>query len=438
MPNLRELRQRGPVPDVDQLLEDLLSAVARRHTSGKVHGALGPEAIRVTGHQIRLVPAKLDPDYAAPELEDGHAAAMAQDVYSVGATAWFLLTGGDPGSAPPRALKGYGWLDGFVEELTAPLDRRPLNGGLALERLRALRPGSSPSRRAPLVAAAAVLLVGLGGAVAWVISSQPVQTPTTPALLQPQAPDQVGCRDDKAQGVFVEALTAWQSCRFVSSNALYEGATEGSPSQLACREERIAAIAPHLAELKRVEADLDLGACHWARGKLDALEGFDRGPGCEAWLTACEEQELPVRQAQVKMSEARLDAALRSPIVTGTSFRGVPEDPWLWDIAVEGGWIAFFAQLEALLASQDQKNVAAATAMIGYLIAVCDAVGNESQNTLWSSRYLVFDDHGQCVHRLPTADAREVSRRLKSAQVSQDQQELVSAVEYLFSRLQDC
>ncbi len=440
MPNLREIRQKGPVPKVGDLLERLLIVLAQRHAEGRVHGSLCPEAIRLTGKEIRLVPAAEDPDYAAPELREGHGAAMAQDVYAVGAVAWFLLTGGDPGSAPPRDLHGYGWLDGLVSELTAPLDRRPLNASEALKRLRAARPESTGSSSgALLLVVVGVLLVaglvGLAGTAAVLLWDEDSTEPKE--QLQAQGPDSVRCNDTKAEGPLLEAAQAWKTCRFVTAHALYEANSQARPAVLACREERLAAAGPHLATLKRVESDLDIGACHWARGKLESTS-FEAGPECLAWLESCEAKELPLRQAEVARSEAKLNAQLKSPFVTEVRFRQVPDDQWVWDIVVEGGWLAFFAQLEGLLASQGNDNLTAATAMIGYLTAICDAVGTESQNTLWSSRYLVFEDHGQCTHRLPTADAREVSRRLKSAQASGDQEELVSAVEYLFSRLQDC
>ena len=439
MPNLRELRQKGPVPDVGGLVERLLIVLAKRHDDGRVHGSLCPEAIRVTGKQLRLVPATEDPDYAAPELREGHVAAMAQDVYAVGAVAWFLLTGADPGAAPPRELHGYGWLDGLVTELTAPLDRRPLNASDALKRLRAARPASPRSARGALLLVTAGLLGALGFAgaagTAWVLWEE---EPPEPEHLEAQGPNEVRCNDAKAEGPFLEAAQAWQSCRFATAHALYEANSTARPAVLACREERLAAAGPHLPTLKRVESDLAIGACHWGRGKLESVVAFEAGPDCRAWLDTCEAQELPLRQAEVARSEAKLNAQLRSPFVTEVRFRQVPDDPWVWDIVVEGGWLAFFVQLEGLLASQGNDNLTAATAMIGFFTAICDAVGTESQNTLWSSRYLVFEDHGQCTHRLRTADAREVSRRLKAAQATGDQEELVSAVEFLFSQLQDC
>jgi hypothetical protein len=428
--NLRETRLQGPVPDIDALLEAVLLELARRHALDRVHGNLGPEAIARKQGGVRFLPAAADPNFRAPELEDGHDAAKAQDVYAVGATASFLLTGADP-TSPPRPLHGYGWLDGLVGELTADLDKRPLNGQAALDRFRALRPRPK-SRRAPLLLG---LLVVAGGALA-VLSLPEEEEPEPAPVLEPQAPEVITCKDAKAEGDLMLAAQAWQSCRFATAHTLYENNPEAAVSVLACRTERMAAAAPHLDALKRVEEDLVLGSCHWARGKLDALD-FAVSEGCLTTLELCEAEELPLRQAEVKLSEAKLNAALKSPMVTEVRFRNLA-DPWIWDIVVEGGWTAFFEQLKTLMTSKEQKDVAAATGMIGYFTAVCTAVGNESQTTGWSSRHIVFEDGGQCVERLPTADAREVSRRLDAAKASQDQQELISAVEYLFSRLQDC
>ena len=430
MANLRQLRRRGPLKRPDELLEQMLTALAARHRQGEVHGGLCPEAVEVAADgSLSLQSTGRDADFRAPELEKGHAPAMAQDVYAAGAVAWFLLTGSDP-SRPPRPLHGYGWLDAVVAELTAPLDQRPLNAEEALKRLQALKP--HPTNRAPFVLAAAL---ALGGLALFLAADRDEAPEPEPEVLEPKAPDSIRCKDAKAEGPHLEAAQAWQTCRFAEAHDLYVAHPDASPSVLACRTERMAAAEPHLTTFKKVEADLDRGACHWARLKLEALD-FTVNPGCLTTLELCEEQELPIRQAEVALSEAKLKAQLTSPLVTDLSFRPL-SDPWTWDIVVEGGWVAFFEQLETLRTSGDPEDVNLASGMLGYFTAVCATIGYESANTLWTSRDIVFQDT-QCVHRLPTADAREVARRLEEAVESNNQGDLVLAVQYLFSRLKDC
>jgi len=430
MANLRQLRQRGPLKQPGDLLEQMLNALAARHRQGEVHGGLCPEAIDVAadGH-LTLRSTGRDADFRAPELEKGHAPAMAQDVYAAGAVAWFMLTGSDP-SRPPRPLHGYGWLDALVAELTAPLERRPLNAEDALKRLQALRP--RPTNRAPFVLAAAMALAGI---VLFVTAPEDDEPTPQPEVLQPMAPESVRCKDAKAEGPHLEAAQAWQTCRFATAHQLYVDHPDASPSVLACRTERMAATQPHLSTFEKVEGDLDRGTCHWARLKLEALD-FTVNQGCLTTLELCEEQELPIRQAEVAMSEAKLKAQLSNPLVTDVTFRPL-SDPWTWDIVVEGNWVAFFDQLESLKTSGDPKDANLAGGMLGYFTALCATIGYESANTMWTSRDIVFQDR-QCVHRLPTADARKVARRLEDAVESSDQGALILAVQYVFSRLKDC
>ena len=430
MANLRQLRQRGPLKRPDDLLEQLLSVLATKHRQGQVHGGLCPEAIEIAADgRLSLRSTGRDADFRAPELETGHAPAMAQDVYAAGAVAWFMLTGSDP-TRPPRPLHGYGWLDAAVTELTAPLDRRPLNAEDALKRVQALRP--RPVNRAPFILAAAMALAGV---VLFVTAPDKKAPDPEPEVLQPQAPESVRCKDAKAKGPHLEAAQAWQTCRFAQAHDLYVAHPDASPSVLACRTERMAAAQPHLATFRRVEADLDRGACHWGRLKLEALD-FTVDPGCLTTLDLCEEQELPIRQAEVSVSEAKLKAQLSNPLVTDVTFRSLA-DPWTWDIVVQGGWKAFFEQLDTLKTSGDPNDANLAGGMLGYFTALCATIGYESANTMWTSRDIVFQD-GQCVHRLPTADAREVARRLEDAVESNDQTALMLAVQYVFSRLKDC
>ena len=78
MANLRQLRQRGPLKRPGELLEQMLTALAARHRQGEVHGGLCPEAVEVAADgSLSLKSTGRDADFRAPELEKGHAPAMA-------------------------------------------------------------------------------------------------------------------------------------------------------------------------------------------------------------------------------------------------------------------------------------------------------------------------------------------------------------------------
>jgi serine/threonine protein kinase/tetratricopeptide (TPR) repeat protein len=102
-----ELRQPLTI-QLDHLVQ-LLRALAYLHRHRVVFGALAPEAVLVTGNQVKLVPLGVAVDtgrarvaYAAPEIARGGAASAAADLYAFGVLAYEILASNHPFGGAPR------------------------------------------------------------------------------------------------------------------------------------------------------------------------------------------------------------------------------------------------------------------------------------------------------------------------------------------------
>jgi serine/threonine-protein kinase len=121
--DLRRVVNRGrlPLAEAASLLAQTAGALAAVHAAGVVHRDLKPENVLVTGSPSRRKALLTDfgiaravdgatqatellctPAYVAPELLDGTAPLPAADVYSLGVTAYELLTGQRPFRAEHR------------------------------------------------------------------------------------------------------------------------------------------------------------------------------------------------------------------------------------------------------------------------------------------------------------------------------------------------
>ncbi len=87
---------RIPVSEALRYSMMLADALRRLHESGRVHGAVSPSAINLTGTAIELMPAPpIDSAtaYKSPEVLDGHPADARSDIFSFGAVVYELLSG---------------------------------------------------------------------------------------------------------------------------------------------------------------------------------------------------------------------------------------------------------------------------------------------------------------------------------------------------------
>ncbi|MCU1536241.1 MAG: serine/threonine protein kinase, partial [Humibacillus sp.] len=103
--------------EVVTVVTPLCEAVATLHAAGGLHGDISPSNVMVTAEgkpllldlgAARLAGAPVDapvhgtPGYVAPEVREGLAPGEASDVFSLGALAWFCLTGN---GAPDTVLR---------------------------------------------------------------------------------------------------------------------------------------------------------------------------------------------------------------------------------------------------------------------------------------------------------------------------------------------
>lgn len=107
------VRRRGPLPgaEVERMVREIGSALGYAHARGVVHRDITPENVLVERESGRALLVDFGlaqlgedgagmvagtPGYVAPEVIRGDPAASASDLYALGATAWFALTGAPP------------------------------------------------------------------------------------------------------------------------------------------------------------------------------------------------------------------------------------------------------------------------------------------------------------------------------------------------------
>ena len=169
--------QRGPWSsgEVEHFLTVLLRNLAQLHAVGIIHRDLKPQNIKATPNgrcaymvldfgiakqgSITLIKAA-SPDFAPPEQRDGYPTDERADLYSVAATAYYVLTGITPFQAmlraggrlpPPRqvvpAVPHYIETT-LMQMLQADPNDRPANAAAALALLRQIPPPQSQARHA--------------------------------------------------------------------------------------------------------------------------------------------------------------------------------------------------------------------------------------------------------------------------------------------------
>ena len=139
--------------EVVTVVTPLCEAVAALHGAGGLHGDISPSNVMVTAvgkpllldlGAARLAGSPVDapvfgtPGFVAPEVRQGFAPTEASDVFSLGALAWFCLTGnGAPDTMlrlDPEVIRSHVGAD-FAELIGACIDpdpsRRPPSSGLA-------------------------------------------------------------------------------------------------------------------------------------------------------------------------------------------------------------------------------------------------------------------------------------------------------------------
>lgn len=193
--------REGPVAFVDvlDLAADLSDELADRHERGEAHGRVGPAAcVRRRGEAWLLAPPAVVPDVAparAPELPPGSEPTPAADVFALGATLLYALTGEDlAGDGPAATTGGEEPLSDslpevmarFLGSVRACLAADPASRPTALEVLATVEGirGGPPRPRVlppPPAVAAAAAVAGFGpGADA---ASPPVPEGATPVVI---------------------------------------------------------------------------------------------------------------------------------------------------------------------------------------------------------------------------------------------------------------
>jgi len=139
------------------VIAEVAATLAALHDAAFVHGDLKPEHVRVTadervvvldlGSALARSPAHvsersvaLTPAFAAPEVRAGARPTRASDLYSLGALAWALVTGGPPKVRPQKLRRVAGWvppsLADLIDRLLEPHPHdRPEDAEGVLERL---------------------------------------------------------------------------------------------------------------------------------------------------------------------------------------------------------------------------------------------------------------------------------------------------------------
>src|SRR5690606_29854925 len=175
------VRRRGPLParEVERMLREVGSALGYAHSRGVIHRDLTPENILVERGSGRALLADFGlamnsgdptgnalgtPGYVAPEVIRGETAGARSDLYPLGSTAWFALTGTAPhgGATPgevlarqlvqpvpelPSAARGASVR--MVGALRACLDQRPESRPAAADLLASLDRAPPPVTIAP-------------------------------------------------------------------------------------------------------------------------------------------------------------------------------------------------------------------------------------------------------------------------------------------------
>jgi len=114
----------GPIPAAEALryATGIAEQLCDLHESGRVHGTLTPDAIRLSGTGVEIAETPDDAAaalYAAPEVLAGHPADARSDVYSLGAILYAMLHGRHPlDTAADTEPDGT-----FAPTGNAPLDR---------------------------------------------------------------------------------------------------------------------------------------------------------------------------------------------------------------------------------------------------------------------------------------------------------------------------
>lgn len=139
------VRRRGPLPSdlIERMVREVAWALGYAHSQGVVHRDITPENILIERGTGRALVADFGlahhsdvhessavgtPGYIAPELIRGDVAQPASDLYALGATGWFALTG-----TPPYSGDTTGEV--LAKHLIKPLPELPLAARAASRRL---------------------------------------------------------------------------------------------------------------------------------------------------------------------------------------------------------------------------------------------------------------------------------------------------------------